>query len=272
MRIVSIEESKYLPTTCPCCGRKLEWSGVDLVCNNTSCSGSDEADLFAWIYAISPVHGLGFNTIKSFLDSTQIETVEDIYSRNLTLDGYSATAKKLAEMWKKLREDPIDAAAALVALNVPRLGWKSAIKISESVGLVRRIINQVESEKHLSIHAQEEIRDLVGSATLESIKNNFDKFERLIFIKDRINYDVKSDVITEEVKGEVVITGKLNTCKRSEFEKIVINAGYSLVPAVKKGVLYLITNTPDSGSSKNRKADELGIKKITEEDFLEMIK
>ena len=182
----------------------------------------------------------------------------------------SATDKKLAEMWKKLREDPIDPTTALAALNIPRLGWKSANKLSGSQGfdpIINFSLNKCNSVPDLFYV----LGDIVGDATARSIIGNIYKLSRLQLIKDRIKFN-NDNKENPELKGEVVITGKLNTCKRSEFEKIIIDAGYSLAPAVKKGVLYLITNTPDSGSSKNRKADELGIKKITEEEFLEMIK
>ena len=45
-------------------------------------------------------------------------------------------------------------------------------------------------------------------------------------------------------------------------------AGFEVLSGVKKGLTYLVTNTPDSGSSKNRKAQELGVKVINEQQFL----
>ena len=271
MRTVSIEESKYLPTTCPCCGRKLEWSGVDLVCNNTSCSGSDEADLYTWVTTIAPIHGLGRSMIKSFLNEEQIECIDDLYEKNLTFDTSSATLAKLFKMWKKLHEEPIAVEVAFVALNIPRLGWKSALKLSDP-DIAKSIMEDLKNPNGFSIQTQEKISKCVGSATLESMKNNFDKFKNLKFISDRIIINDNSVGNNNNVlnKGEVVITGKLS-CKRSEFMEIIHNAGYAVAAGVTKSVSYLITNTPNSGSSKNKKADELGIRKITEKEFLEMI-
>lgn len=264
-------DKPLIPEICPCCEKQLEWNGVDLRCNNPSCSGSDEADLYTWITTIAPIHGLGRSMIKSFLNEAQIECIDDLYKKNLTLDTSSATAVKLLKMWRKLHEEPIVAEAAFVALNIPRLGWKSASKLGDS-DVAKSIMEDLKNSNEFSIQTQEKISKCVGSATLESMKNNFDKFKNLKFIADRIiindNYVGNNENVLN--KGEVVITGKLS-CKRSEFMEIIHNAGYAVAAGVTKNVSYLITNTPNSGSSKNRKADELGIRKITEKEFLEMI-
>jgi len=266
-----------IPDICPCCGEKLEWSGVDLKCTNTSCSGSDEADLYVWVNNIAPVHGLGNKMIEKFFEERQIETIEDMYPRNLTLDGTSATAIKLSQFWNKLQNEPVDAVSALVALNIPRLGWESAKKIVENNGMIsiKHVLENIDTPRmpENELNMFNNIKSIVGEVTSKSIMKNINKLLRLKYIKDRIVINKQENPTTNsELRGEVVITGKLNTCKRSEFEKIITEAGYSLVPAVRKGVMYLITNTPNSGSSKNKKADELGIKKITEEEFLKLIK
>ena len=51
----------------------------------------------------------------------------------------------------------------------------------------------------------------------------------------------------------------------------IVDAGYTIGSDIKKDTKYLITNTPDSGSSKNKKAEKFGITKITEEEFMTII-
>ena len=58
---------------------------------------------------------------------------------------------------------------------------------------------------------------------------------------------------------------------RNEASAKAMQAGYEVKSGVSKGLTYLITNTPDSGSSKNKKAKELGTKVITEEEFIKLI-
>ena len=66
-------------------------------------------------------------------------------------------------------------------------------------------------------------------------------------------------------------TGELHTLKRKDAEALVQEKGGSIKSSVTKGLTYLVTNTPDSGSSKNKKAQELGTEIITEEAFLQLL-
>lgn len=77
----------------------------------------------------------------------------------------------------------------------------------------------------------------------------------------------------EALRGKTfVVTGKLKTfASRDELKECLTTCGASLTETLARGVDYLITNTPDSGSAKNKKAVELGIARITEAQFNDMI-
>lgn len=77
----------------------------------------------------------------------------------------------------------------------------------------------------------------------------------------------------EALRGKTfVVTGKLKTfASRDELKECLTTCGASLTETLARGVYYLITNTPDSGSAKNKKAVELGIARITEAQFNDMI-
>ena len=66
-------------------------------------------------------------------------------------------------------------------------------------------------------------------------------------------------------------TGELEKMNRKEAEKLVKEAGGIVKSSVTKDLSYLVTNTPDSGSSKNKKAQQVGCKIITENEFYEML-
>lgn len=70
----------------------------------------------------------------------------------------------------------------------------------------------------------------------------------------------------------VVVTGKLESMKRADFEKLINKCGWTLQAAIAGNTDYLVTNFPNSGTSKNLKADKLGIKKITELEFIRILK
>lgn len=77
----------------------------------------------------------------------------------------------------------------------------------------------------------------------------------------------------EALKGKTfVVTGKLKTfVSRDELKECLTACGAALTETLGEGVDYLITNTPDSGTAKNKKAVELGITRITEAQFNDMI-
>ena len=78
----------------------------------------------------------------------------------------------------------------------------------------------------------------------------------------------KSSAVENKV---FVVTGKLyHFTNRNELKTLIQNNGGRLSETLNESTDYLITNEPNSGSSKNRKAQSLGIKIITEEEFLKL--
>ncbi len=77
----------------------------------------------------------------------------------------------------------------------------------------------------------------------------------------------------EALKGKTfVVTGKLKTfVSRDELKECLTASGAALTETLSEGVDYLITNTPDAGTAKNKKAVELGLARITEAQFNDMI-
>ncbi|NLB24122.1 MAG: NAD-dependent DNA ligase LigA, partial [Clostridiales bacterium] len=69
----------------------------------------------------------------------------------------------------------------------------------------------------------------------------------------------------------LAVTGNLSFGSRDEFKEYVEGLGGKVVSAVSKNTDYLVNNDSSSLSSKNVKARELGVKVITEEDFLNIV-
>ena len=76
----------------------------------------------------------------------------------------------------------------------------------------------------------------------------------------------------ERLQGKVfVVTGALKRYTRAEFKACLDACGAILSETLNEQTDYLITNTPNSGSAKNKKAEQLGVKKLSEEDFDRLI-
>lgn len=77
----------------------------------------------------------------------------------------------------------------------------------------------------------------------------------------------------EQISGKTfAVTGRLKTfANRNELQACLEACGATLTERLSRDVNYLITNTPDSGTAKNREAESLGISRITEAQFNEMV-
>ena len=266
---VVLSGQAQLPTHCPDCGEELVWEGVHLKCPNSECSNADRQDLSIWLENIAHVDGLG--------DAIKFKFLEDIYGEDLSIEivmnpesanqsfimgSRSGHKKLISDMFKKLYgqdNSKINLVDALVALNIPRLGSITAAKLAKYPKFVDTLMrcSDLSSEFWATLAAH------IGLANRDSVKAHSWKFKRLNYIKDRIIWENSS--LEEASKGKVAITGKLSI-KRSEFEKELRAAGYD--PAeISKDTKFLITDNPNSSSSKNKKADQWGIEKITEQEF-----
>ena len=97
-----------------------------------------------------------------------------------------------------------------------------------------------------------------------------------MFINDsRYNYtEVNLSSSGNEIKNSngmsVCFTGKLNTMTRNDASKLAESNGFEVKSSVKKGLTYLVTNDSNTNSSKGKNARKLGVKIISEDEFLKM--
>ena len=254
-----------IPTVCPICGNTLVLDGVDLVCNSVDCPNIDYRDLQQWVNIIGETDGIGDTLMFKFLDSVNINNIDDLYSSDwlnkITDTGVQVT--KFITAMRKVLYESVNIETALKALNIPRFGKVTCSKISNDTSLCKMLVSDAISG-YLSDKTKLGIVNLVGIATANSVAENMRRLSKLKYISDRIIYKE-----AKEEKGKVAITGKLSM-KRADFEKLLADNGYT-VSTLTKDTMYLITDDPNSGSSKNVKADKLGIKKITESEMLSII-
>ena len=256
-----------LPTTCPECGHTLIWSGVHLQCPNDMCGNAATQDLLIWLKNLAPVDGLGDTLKLKFIEDSfgKDATIEDVMNNRSKFDfiSFSVGAQRLliSNMFSHLYgidDSTFDLVDCLMALNIPRLGDVSSMKLAGHTEVIKHIV-----DTRYSSEAIIQVKPIVGEATCESLLNNVNKLKRLDLIIDRIDWEVSRNPV--QSKGKVAITGKLSV-KRSDFETELRNNGWS-VGDISKDTKFLITDDPTSASSKNQKADKLGITKITEADF-----
>lgn len=248
-----------LPTVCNCCGSPLVRDGVNLRCVNKNCSEQKLTQLYHFIAKLGvksaakrTLEKLGifsFDDLLRFSPDKTKKTQTKLY-QELQLKVFSRSKKEL-----------------LAAMNFVGLAETLISKIVDFYGF-----DNIEKNNYVGFPSG------VGEATLEKFKEdileNLNEVNKIIN-DSRYNY-IQSDVGASQSNSvkkngmSVCFTGKLNTMSRGEAEAKAIAAGFE-VKAVNKKLTYLVTNDTTSGSSKNRKAQELGIKVISEDEFLKMI-
>ncbi|MBQ2856649.1 MAG: hypothetical protein IJE78_05920 [Bacteroidaceae bacterium] len=257
--------------TCPVCGSKLEWHGVHLQCMNTQCANGILQDTLFWLQNIAPTDGIGDILKEKMLNEMVAAkvipdlSIESIMECTITLreDTESAQKNLFAKMWNNLHNAKVDLVNALVALNIPRISFITASKFVDYTPLIKTIMEKAEAGEQLSSNERLQLL-VIGEANAKAVIGNMWKMKRLRYVWDRVYNTLAYDSAVAQ-KGKVAITGKLSV-KRADFEKELRAAGFT--PAeICRETCYLITDDPNSNSSKNKKADAWGIKKITEQEF-----
>lgn len=271
-QVVHSASPAHLPTCCPSCSGDLQWEGVHLACKNPNCINSVSQDTMIWTNILAPIDNLGEALKEKFFIDIygEIPSIE----RLMTEDRYivyhpsrSAQRKLMYNMFDALYNATIPLATAIKALNIPRFGDVNAEKLAQYPEQVKELIALADSETNIETLKCSSLISLlrteIGVANTDAILMNLNKVARLQLIQSRIEWS--NSAAQTRHKGKVAITGKLSV-KRAEFEKALRDAGYT--PAeISKDTKFLITDDPNSSSSKNKKADDWGIQKITEKDF-----
>lgn len=267
---IVITTNSVLPTHCEYCGEPLVWNSVDLVCANKHCPQKEQENLKVWCENIVPIEGLKWTTISKCI-------YKMYYYKMPTLQEYIATETNATHIYNKedtsesglyyqfvyrMLNEPIKISNFLLALNIPGLGKISAKRWEESKNAIKYIEYLLGYISNLELY-EELLKIVQDKNVISSMKLEY---------RDKLCYYYslfKNQLIvnnTIENKGEVVITGSLSML-RKDFETLLEAHGWTLSNSIKKTTKFLITNTPDSNTSKNKKADELGVTKITELDF-----
>lgn len=260
-------EFYQVPHRCPCCYTELDWQGVHLVCPNENCSNAKLQDLLVWSDVLAPIDGFG-DTLRTKYFKQLLRpdvSIEKLMTdRPLIQDPSGVQDTMCNTMLQKLYSDnPVGPVSAIQCLNIPRIADMNAAKLNQYFVTLRgkgmtwpQVIDHILDRRNFY-----EVADAIGKANAESVQNNPVKLERLNFISHRL-VDIGMTLIQYT---PVAVTGKLSV-RRSDFDAELRNYGF-VISEIKSGVAYLITDDPNSGSEKNRKADKLGIPKITEAQF-----
>lgn len=268
-----------IPKKCPECSNNTiikEINGIKyLYCTNPDCVAilMKKLSLFTSRNAMN-IEGLSDAILYRFIKENLLKNFSDIYKLSdyedmiVNYDGFGQ--KSFNNLIKSIEKSKkVKLANFIYSLGIPEVG------LSRAKLICNHFKNDYNIIKHLTF---EELNNILGVGEIiakewvtffnntDNIKES-DKVYKLLNINDTTN---NSDILNDLT---FVITGSLNNYEnRDELINYIESLGGKVVSSITNNVNYLINNDLKSNSTKNIKAQELGIKIIDEEEFLLLTK
>ena len=259
-----------IPTKCPSCGTALQESGVDLICVGSKCPAKDIGQIEYFIRALG-AENVAYATLQKLYEAKLVKSVFDLFElkkeKLVKIDGLGdiSADNLLAEISKVLttKEENL-----ITAFGMDKIGIKNAIKIVDALGLRKNFEKVFSTPVDLLKKTLMQVPGF-GPAVTQS-------FCDIYGYKDIYDYLIKrglkfvKEKRTNKLGGKrFMFTGAMSR-PREELEKMVMtNGGY--INPVSRNLDYLVCVDLLSQSSKAKKARELGINMITEEQFMKML-
>ncbi|WP_455015316.1 NAD-dependent DNA ligase LigA [Mogibacterium diversum] len=268
-----------LPSHCPVCDGtteiKLMTGTKVLTCTNPNCLAKQvkRFSLFVSRDALN-IEGLSEQTLLKFIGLGYIKSFADIFRLEnhrdeiVELDGFGKKSyDKLSSSIEKARHTV--PTRILVALGIPGVGVTTAAQIARACENKWAKISSLSYGELIAINGIGEVmaRDYEAFFADEHNKSV------VLDLVGELDIDESYEKAGEALSGEIfVITGSLEHYKsRTELKKEIEAQGGKVAGSVSKNTSYLVTNNPESGSSKNKAAAELGVKIITENEIRTML-
>ena len=263
----------FLPETCPVCGAPVsrDIDGAAVRCTGVECPAQLLRNLthFASRGAMD-IDGLGPAVIGQLVDHGLVSTAADLY------DLKAEEIAKLDRMGDKSAENAINAIAKskendlwrlVFALGIRQVGEKAAKVLAAHFGTMDALAAATEEELTA-------INDVgpITAAYIRSWMDNPQSKDLLARLKQAgVNFECKEKQLDNRFAGMTfVLTGALERFTREEAGEMVEKRGGKAASSVSKKTTYVVAG-PGAGS-KLRKAQELNIPVLSEDEFLEMLK
>lgn len=270
-----------IPYKCPVCGGetkiKKDNDSEVLICTNDNCKGKLLGKLTHFVSKNAMnVDGLSEQTLEKFIELGWLTSFEDIYnlkgyaSEMMKLEGFGEkSVKKLLNSIEKSKNITLD--RFIYSLSIPLIGRSASKTISKYFnGDFDRFYNECVVHKF-----DYRVLDDFGDSMSESIDNYLNDNCFMIGILSKYMYFEKMQTVStsHSLAGKVFcITGSLNHfTNRDEAKEKIEQFGGKVSGSVSAKTSYLVNNDTESTSGKNKKAKELNIPIISEEELIKML-
>ena len=268
-----------IPANCFVCGgetevRKLR-DGEALYCTNPNCSAQRIQALSHFVSRDAMnMEGLSEETLKKFLEKGFVANYPDIFR----LENHKDTITEMEGFGEKSYQNliasiekakDVELPNFIYALGINHVGLRNAKLLCSNFDFDLEKIKQATEEELVQVEG-------FGEIIAHSIAHYFRQEDHLTLLDDALQYlrirkTEQAETGDSPMQGlTFVVTGDLNHfANRKELQALIEQRGGKVTGSVTKKTNFLINNDIHSASSKNKKAAELGIPILSEEDFME---
>ena len=271
-----------IPSECPMCQTATEMDGANLKCPNEECEGRGIRKIRRWMKSLEIKH-VGPSTEQCLWDSELVRDPADLYIMPVDklaecCSGTKVAVKIMAEINKKRS---LTLPQFFGSLGVRFLGKRSVQLIIENGG-PQTFEEWLDPEPHLHIDG---VKEKMREGICNGIAANRELIDKLIEANVIIETSTTLSIVAEKSQPSGALAG-LSFCFTGKIEKtdengkrytrnmmedLAIQAGGS-IEKVTKNLTYLVTADVNSNSSKAKKARNLDIQILSEDEFFGMVK
>jgi len=272
------EEVPYdFPEVCPACGTAVvqDENGVYIRCPNPACSAQLKETLI-W-FASRPsmnIDGLGEKLVEQLLEAGLVDGIPSLYrlaGRREELIGLERKGEKSVDRLlagiEDSRRQPLW--RLLAGLNIRHVGQTVARTLEQAFGTLEAIAGQSEE----ALAAVHEIGPVIARSVHQFFQGEYGR--RLVAELTELGLNTGQPVISRQDPGAqvldgqtIVVTGTMVRFTREQIEQLIRDLGGKAASSVSKKTSLVVAG--DAAGSKRAKAEELGIRIVTEDEFLQL--
>ncbi|MCL2254819.1 MAG: NAD-dependent DNA ligase LigA, partial [Lachnospiraceae bacterium] len=265
-----------IPDECPACGRKTELRKINdvqsLCCQNPDC-GIKKIKAFTLLVSRDALNiaGMSEATLEKFISKGFIRTYADLFY----LENFKDEITAMEGFGKKSYENIKKSIETARKTTLPRLIYGLGIAnigVANAKVLCREFDYNIEKLRGAKVDELSMIEGIgeVIAASICVYFNDENRWGELDKLLSELNIEeTKITDVNQVLKGmNFVITGSLNQLSRSELKEKIEESGGKVTGSVTTKTTALINNDSLSSSSKNKTARELGVRVMTEEEFI----
>lgn len=270
-----VGERVHFISQCPECGtelKRMEGEAAHYCPNDTTCPPQIKGRIIHFASRKAMNINLGEENVNLFYELGMVKNVADLYSLNFqeiaSLPRWGMqSAKRLAESLEQSKSVPFD--RVLFALGIRYVGSTTAKKIASAL----QNIEAISSASYQTLMDIDEVGEVIANSVMEFFANeqNRDIVNRLKEAGLQFALGQADEQASNNLEGlSIVISGTFERYSRDELKQLIEAHGGKNVSSISSKTDYVLAGA-NMGPAKLEKANALGVKIISEADFIKMI-